>query len=150
MRAEAAGYRGRVPADAPREVDSDAVALDPGGANQRPARPAKLLFARTVLALEAFVVCFAALVAYGLRVADPAAIAVGGAALALAALVAAATVRTVVGYPLGWALQGWLLLSGLVIPAMFAVGGVFAVLWVVGLRLGGRIDRERAERQAAG
>ncbi len=32
---------------------------------------------------------------------------------------------------------------------MYVLGGLFALLWVVGLRLGTRIDRERAERWAA-
>ena len=32
---------------------------------------------------------------------------------------------------------------------MFVVGGIFVILWWVALRLGGRIDRERAEYDAA-
>lgn len=112
-------------------------------------RPAKRLFSSTVLVLEAFVVLFAALVAFGLRLADPVAIAAAAGTVALAAVLAAGLLRTPVGYPLGWVVQVWLLLSGLLIPAMFVVAGVFAVLWVVGLRVGGRIDRERAERAAA-
>ena len=113
-------------------------------------RPARRVFAATVLSLEAFVVLFASLVAFGLRLADPGAIAVVGGTVALAALLAAGLLRTQAGYVLGWAVQAWLLLSGLLIPAMYVVGGVFALLWVVGLRLGARIDRERAERLAAG
>ena len=38
---------------------------------------------------------------------------------------------------------------GFFVPMMFVVGGIFVVLWVVALRLGGRIDRERAEYDAA-
>lgn len=134
------------PAAASPDLDESA----PGPGEHRPPRPAKQLFATTVLVLEAFVVLFAALVAYGLRLAEPAPIAATGALLAVVAVLAARTVRTAVGYPLGWVLQVWLLLTGLLIPAMFVVGAVFAILWVVGLRLGGRIDRERAERLAAG
>ena len=37
---------------------------------------------------------------------------------------------------------------GLVVPMMFVVGGIFVVLWFVALRLGGRIDRERAAYDA--
>ena len=32
---------------------------------------------------------------------------------------------------------------------LLIVGGIFVVLWIVALRLGGRIDRERAEYDAA-
>ncbi len=114
----------------------------------RPARPARRLFASTVLALEAFVAFFAGLVAYGLDLARPGAIALAAGVVALGALLAAGLLRRPAGYLLGWAVQVWLVLAGLVLPAMFVVGGVFAVLWVVGLRLGARIDRERAERHA--
>jgi hypothetical protein len=113
-------------------------------------RPAKRTFAATVLVLEAFVAVFASLVVFGLRLAEPAAVFGVGGVVAIAALLAAGLLRTPVGYLLGWAVQAWLVLSGLLVPAMFVVGGVFAVLWVVGLRLGARIDRERAERLAAG
>ena len=42
-----------------------------------------------------------------------------------------------------------MLAVGFFVPMMFVVGGIFVVLWVVALRLGGRIDRERAEYDAA-
>jgi hypothetical protein len=134
----------------------NAPAADPGTDGPeatppgRPPRPAKQLFASTVLVLEAFVVFFAALVAFGLRLAEPGQVAAVGGALALTALLAAGLVRKRVGYVLGWAVQACLLVSGLVLPAMFVIGAVFLVLWVAGLRVGGRIDRERAERLAAG
>lgn len=92
---------------------------------------------------------FASLVAFGLRLAEPAAIAAVGGGVALVALLAAGLLRRQSGYLLGWVVQVWLLLSGLLITAMFVVGGVFALLWVVGLRVGTRIDRERAERDSA-
>jgi len=37
---------------------------------------------------------------------------------------------------------------GFAVPLMFLVGGIFVVLWIVSLRLGGRIDRERAAYDA--
>ena len=109
-------------------------------------RPAKRLFAATVLAFEALVVVFAALVAYGLRLAEPGLIAAVSGGLALAALLAAGLLRHPVGYALGWAVQVGVVLGGLLVPSMYLVGGVFAVLWIIGLRLGGRIDRERSQR----
>lgn len=113
-------------------------------------RSARKLFASTVLVLEAFLVLFAGLVAYGLRLAEPVAVAAVAGAVAAVALAAAGLLRYQAGYVLGWAVQAWLVLSGLLIPAMFVLGGVFAALWVVGLRLGTRIDRERTERAAGG
>ena len=53
------------------------------------------------------------------------------------------------GYVVGSVLQGPVLAAGLLVPTMWVVGGVFVVLWVTALRLGGRIDRERTERSAA-
>ena len=114
------------------------------------ARPARRLFAATILTFEAFVAFFAALVAYGLRLAEPAVIAALGGGIVLVALLAAGLLRRPVGYLLGWVVQVWVVLSGLLLPAMFVVGGVFAVLWVVGWRVGGRIDRERSQRLAPG
>jgi hypothetical protein len=130
-------------------VSEDGRQGEPGsGAAERPAGSARRTFAATVLVLEAAVVLFAALVAYGLRLAEPAAIAVGAGLVAVAALLAAGLLRTAAGYVLGSAVQLWLVATGLVVPAMYWLGGLFALLWVVGLRLGGRIDRERAERLA--
>ncbi len=100
-----------------------------------------------MLVLEAFVVVFAALVAAGLRVADPATVWLLGGALALALVLAAGLLRGPGGYVVGSALQVAVVAGGLLVPLMFVVGGIFAVLWVVSLRLGARIDRERAERE---
>lgn len=47
---------------------------------------------------------------------------------------------------MGWVLQVVLILSGIVEPTMFIVGILFALSWWYGLRTGGRIDRESAQR----
>jgi hypothetical protein len=115
----------------------------------RPQRSARLIFCTTVLASEAFIVFFATLVAYGLRLAEPATVwAVGGGA-ALLCLVAAALQRSRVGIAAGSVLQVGLIASGVVLSMMYVVGVLFAALWVIGLVLGNRIDSERAERAAA-
>ena len=102
----------------------------------------------TILVLEAFVVGFAALVAFGLReVPTPVVWGVGGGALAL--MVCAGLLRWRLGYVVGSVLQAGVLAIGFAVPMMFLVGGIFAALWVAALRLGGRIDRERAARGAA-
>ncbi|WP_324652994.1 DUF4233 domain-containing protein [Georgenia sp. H159] len=121
----------------------------------RPSRSARALFAATLLFSEALLVLFAGLVAYGLELVPVPALLWGCAALMLWAVVAGALVRRgAVGYVLGSMLQLVLVATGILLPTMFGVGGVFAVLWIVSLRIGGQIDaervvREREEREAA-
>lgn len=112
-------------------------------------KSARRQFAATILVLEAFVVSFAALVAFGLRAAPLALVWGFGAGLGLALVLTAGLLRWRAGYLVGSVLQVGVLAIGLAVPMMFFVGGIFVLLWIVALRLGGRIDRERAERDAA-
>lgn len=104
------------------------------------------MFGSTVLWCEMFVVFFALLVAYGLRVTDPTTLGILGGIGMVACAVAARLQRTRAGVVLGSGVQVLLLLGGLLVPMMFVVGGVFTVIWVLGVWLGSKIDRERAER----
>ena len=61
--------------------------------------------------------------------------AVGG-ALAIGCLAVAAMITRSWAYKAGSALQVLAILSGFVVPAMFVVGVIFAVLWTVAVRLG--------------
>ncbi|WP_322645573.1 DUF4233 domain-containing protein [Oerskovia flava] len=140
-------------------TDPSAVPDGPRAPRIRRKKPAKALFASTTLLLEAFVVLFATLVAYGLRqvpgtrdawagwagVPSTTAIWVAGGTLALVLVVLSRAVSAPGGYLAGSIVQVPVLASGIVVPMMFVVGGLFVVLWIVSLRLGGRIDRERAE-----
>ncbi len=118
--------------------------------NRKPRRSARDLFATTTLALEAVVVLFAGLVAYGLRLVTPAAIVVAGTTLALLCVLAVGLLRRHrAGYVLGWLVQGLLLAAGVLVPMMFAIGGVFTVLWLASLRIGAQLDIERVEREDA-
>ena len=99
--------------------------------------------------LEAFLVGFATLVAYGLRVAPPATVWTLGGVTCVVLLLLSGYVGRPGGYVAGTLAQVAVLGFGVLVPMMFVVGGVFAVLWVVALRLGARIDRERAEWDAA-
>lgn len=112
-------------------------------------RPAKPQFTQTMLVLEAFVVFFATLVAYGLRVADTATVWWVGGSLTVVLVVLAGWVGRPGGYVAGSVAQVVVLACGFVVPMMFVVGAVFAAMWVFSLRVGGRIDRERAEWDAA-
>ncbi len=108
-------------------------------------------FAATVLSFEAVIVFFAGLVAMrnsgagmGIGLGVPS-------ALAVACLVVAGLLRRSWGYAIGWVLQVAIVATGVLVPAMYFVGGVFLLLWWYGLRLGRRIERERrlvAEKMA--
>lgn len=71
------------------------------------------------------------------------------AALAGAAVVVAGLFRRDprTGLVLGWMLQGVTVLSGLLVPALVAVGLMFAVLWWAAVHFGGKVDRLEASRR---
>jgi hypothetical protein len=70
----------------------------------------------------------------------PVAFGIGLGAAALAVL-AAALLRRPLGYPLGWLTQVVAVAMGFLTEMMFAVGGMFALLWVVCFVLGRRIEK---------
>lgn len=114
---------------------------------------AQRLFLNAVLWSEVFVILFATLVAHGLEVADLTWVWGVGAALMLLAVIAARLLRVAAGRSaglpgviLGSVVQLLLIATGVFVLAMFAIGAIFAILWVVSIRLGARIDRERWER----
>jgi len=123
--------------------------VPPGTPAVRRKRPAKPQFTQTTLVLEAVLVFFATLVAFGLRVAEPAVVWWVGGALSVLLVLLSGFVTRPGGYAAGSAAQVLVLLGGIVVPMMWVIGGIFVVMWVVSLRLGGRIDRERAEYDAA-
>jgi hypothetical protein len=59
---------------------------------------------------------------------------------ALLALVAAALLRSRVGYVLGWVVQGAGLALGFLTTTMFVVGALFAAVWVMSFVMGKRLD----------
>ena len=69
-----------------------------------------------------------------------------GLGLAVLCVVAAGMLGRPGGYALGWLVQVVSIGLGLLVPAMFFLGLVFAGLWAASYFLGIRIDRERAER----
>ncbi len=147
---EAAGAPPRVPAgphgrgdDRPRPGDRIVAR-----------RSARVQFASATLVLEACAVLFATLGAYGLRtvpsvwpagqVPTGGAIWLAGGALAVVLVVLSRLVAGPGGVVAGSLGQLPVLAIGIVVPFAFVVGAVFVVMWVVALRLGRRIDRERA------
>lgn len=72
-----------------------------------------------------------------------------GLGLALACLLLAGMLRREWAYAAGWIVQVAALALGFVIPLMFVLGGIFALLWGLADYLGRRIERERAAAFAA-
>lgn len=112
-------------------------------------RSTKVMFASTVLLLEAFVVFFATLAVFGLRRGEfPPVLILGiGIALSLVMVFACAVLSKPWGVGLGWILQIVLILTGIVEPMMFLVGALFGLAWWYGIRTGIRIDSESAKRE---
>ena len=67
-----------------------------------------------------------------------------GLGLAVACLLLAGMLRTEWAYSLGWVIQVAAIGLGFVIPLMFVLGGIFALLWGTAYLLGRKIERERA------
>jgi hypothetical protein len=72
-----------------------------------------------------------------------------GVGLAVVCLLLAGMLRAEWAYSLGWAVQVAAVGLGFVIPLMFVLGGIFALLWGSAYFLGLKIERERAEAFAA-
>ncbi len=126
----------------------------------RPKKSAKIQFSATILLLEAFVVFFATLVLYGLRDnkaglpttaphLDGTTIWILGGVLVLVLIFVSRLCGRPGGYLAGSLVQLPVILSGLIVPMMFLVAAMFAFMWVLAMRLGERVDRERVEYDAA-
>jgi hypothetical protein len=97
-----------------------------------------------LMAFESFVLLFATLVAFGLKVADIGAVWVVGLGLALLLIATPAVLGKSGSYTWGWILQGLVLLTGIWVPLMWFIGGIFVCLWAWAMITGGTIDKARA------
>ena len=101
--------------------------------------------AATLLVLEAVVVMLAIPVAVVVSDLEPAVAIPAGLGIGALCVVAAGLVRRGrPGYVLGSLSQVAAIASGFAVPAMFFLGGLFALLWVVLLRIGPEVDSSRA------
>lgn len=126
---------------------------DAAAAPTKPQRPATLTFTQAVLGLQGLAVLFATLVTWGLSRTDLVTVSAGwiwGSGILLMVLLFYVTGRQTKrwGRIAGSVLQAPMIVAGLVVPAIAVIGVMFLALWITGLRLGGRIDRERGEREA--
>jgi hypothetical protein len=103
-----------------------------------------------VLAFEAIVVLLAIPAATFTNSADGRVALAGGLVLAALLLVAIGTLRRPWGVAFGWVLQVLVVASGLVVPAMFIAGGIFALLWFFAVRLGRQVDEARQRPEPPG
>jgi len=96
----------------------------------------------TVLYLEAVVIALTILPAVKLEHVTPlaAGLAAGLAAIAALVLGVLAGRHLAVALTGGSVLQVLVIASGALLPAMYVLGGVFALLWVTGIWLGHRVE----------
>jgi hypothetical protein len=116
----------------------------PGGQGPRGRgdAPATRRLLSTVLIMETVVIWLAIPVALAVDRASVHKAGVAGVVLAVAAVVLAALARrrlrwTIVG---GSVLQVLVIAAGAIVPVMYFLGAIFAAFWVIGLRLGHRLD----------
>lgn len=102
-----------------------------------------------ILALEGIVLGLSTPVMLTLTDVPTAAALSVGLGLALVAVLLAGALRAEWAYGLGWALQVAAVGLGFVVPMMFFLGAVFALLWGTADFLGRKIERERAAAYAA-
>ncbi|MFI2363197.1 DUF4233 domain-containing protein [Promicromonospora sp. NPDC019610] len=122
-------------------------------------KSALVQFTSTTLLLEVFLVLFATLVVWALRdsefgrgalrIESGGAIWALGGVLCLVLVILSRAQGSTTGRAAGTLAQLPVLAMGLLLPMMYFVGGIFVVLWFYALRLGARVDRERAEYDAA-
>jgi hypothetical protein len=72
-----------------------------------------------------------------------------GLGLCVACLVLAGLLRSEVAYAAGWVIQIAAIGLGFVVPLMFVLGAIFALLWGTAYFLGRKIERERTAAYAA-
>lgn len=115
-----------------------------GRATSRPPRTATESLLAIALGLEAALVFFVTLTAYGLRALPPVAAFAGGAALILLLVLTARLVRYRWGIWLGWVLQGALIATGILLPVMYFIGAGFAGIWVFCFVKGRQLDAAKS------
>lgn len=117
----------------------------------KPPRSALVTFTQATLLFEAFATLFATLVLWGLGRGGQVSIDSGfvwgaGGVLAVLFMLASGAASRRAGRILGWVLHLPLIAAGVLEITIAVVGVMFLAVYALGVRLGSRIDRERAER----
>jgi hypothetical protein len=95
-----------------------------------------------MLGLEAVLVFFIALTVFGLHAVSPAVAFGGGAILVVLLLIGTRVVRYPWGVWYGWVLQVVLVLTGIVLPALYIAAGFFLAMWIFCFIRGRQIDKQ--------
>src|SRR3984885_4008192 len=113
----------------------------PGARGRADASATKRLLS-TVLIMETVVIWLAIPVALAVEHASVGKAGVAGVVLAVAAVVLAALARRRLRWTIvsGSVLQALVISAGAIVPVMYFLGAIFAAFWVIGLRLGHRLD----------
>lgn len=113
-------------------------------------RSVRQSLASIVLGFEIIVVFLAALVVWGLAPDGDGPFdlprwvpLVAGGVFILGLVVTIGLLRHSWGFTVGWVLQGLIIASGLLNPAMYFVGALFGGMWWYCMVVGARIDRDR-------
>jgi Protein of unknown function (DUF4233) len=112
-------------------------------------RSTKRALSSILMAFESLVVFFATLVAFGTKVLGPstenaATVWAVGLGLAVLLILSPAIFGKPGSYAFGWALQIVVIFTGVWVPLMYVVGGIFLCLWIWAMVAGGTIDKARA------
>ncbi|MDZ5078553.1 DUF4233 domain-containing protein [Nesterenkonia sp. HG001] len=117
----------------------------------RPPRSVRVMFASAVLSLEALLMFFYGLMAWGLHQNEWFAWWLFGGSLVVSALLilTCAVLPRPWGYWMGWILQGVIIAGGVFEPFMYFVGVMFLACWWYAVVKGRQLDREKMERWRA-
>jgi hypothetical protein len=119
------------------------------GPGAQPERSPRRGMCAAVLCLEAIVVALTTPVMVTLHDIPVGTALTAGLGLAVACLLLAGMLRSETAYVVGWLLQVGAVALGLIVPLMFFLGALFALLWAAAYLLGRKIERERAAAYAA-
>lgn len=100
-----------------------------------------------VLGLEAVLMFFVTLTAFGLKAVEPVVAFAGGGGLLIALVLTAGLLRFPWGVWLGWVMQAVLIATGILLPIMFVVATGFVAIWVYCFVKGRQIDSARRQLQ---
>ena len=118
-------------------------------AASQPARSPRRGMCAAVLCLEAITLGLSTPVMISIDNVDTGTALTIGLGLTVACLLLAGMLRREWAYALGWLIQVAAIGLGLLVPLMFFLGALFALLWGTADFLGRKIERERAAAYAA-
>ena len=115
----------------------------PGEPRARRVRSTTESLLSIVLGLEAVLMFFVTLTAFGLKAVPPVTAFVGGGVLLLVLVLTAGLLRFRWGVWLGWLLQAVLVATGILLPVMYFIAAGFVAIWVYCFVKGRQIDALR-------